>query len=90
MKIYIRFSIKKWFKVNKISLRLTINEPSSNQKSNPRELQYMNILEALAYHDRAMFETFRQLELLQHQPLSSFIRLIWLVFPLRFVFCLNH
>ena len=62
MKIYLRFSIKKWFRVNKISLRLTISEPSSNQKSNLRELQYMNILLALAYHDRATFETFRQLE----------------------------
>ena len=32
----------------------------------------MNILLALAYHDRATFETFRQLELLHHQPLNSF------------------
>ena len=32
----------------------------------------MSILLALAYHDRAMFETFRQLELLHHQPLNSF------------------
>ena len=35
----------------------------------------MNILLALAYHDRATFETFRQLELLHHQPLNS---LFWL------------
>ena len=32
----------------------------------------MSILLALAYHDRATFETFRQLELLHHQPLNSF------------------
>ena len=32
----------------------------------------MSILLALAYHDRASFETFRQLELLHHQPLNSF------------------
>ena len=32
----------------------------------------MNILLALAYHDRATTETFRQLELLHHQPLNSF------------------
>ena len=64
--------LSKFWKVNKISERLTICEASSNQKSNPREPQHMNILLALAYHDRATFETFRQLELLQHQPLNSF------------------
>ena len=32
----------------------------------------MSILLALAYHDRASFEPFRQLELLHHQPLNSF------------------
>ena len=32
----------------------------------------MNIQLALAYHDRATFETFRQLELLHHQPLNPF------------------
>ena len=32
----------------------------------------MNILLALAYHDRATTETFRQLKLLQHQPLNFF------------------
>ena len=31
----------------------------------------MSILLALAYHDRATFETFRKLELLHHQPLNS-------------------
>ena len=31
----------------------------------------MSILSALAYHDRVTFETFRQLELLHHQPLNS-------------------
>ena len=32
----------------------------------------MSILLALAYHDRATFEIFGQLELLCHQPLNSF------------------
>ena len=32
----------------------------------------MSILLALAYHDRATYETFRSLELLRHQPLNSF------------------
>ena len=54
--------LSKFWKVNKISVRLTICEASSNQKSNPRERQYVNILLALAYHDKATFETFRQLE----------------------------
>ena len=31
----------------------------------------MSIPLALAYHDRATFETFRQLELLHYQPLNS-------------------
>ena len=30
----------------------------TNQKSNPREFQYMSILLALAYHGRATYETF--------------------------------
>ena len=44
------------------------------QSKVPRELQYMSILLALAYHDKAMFETFRQVEQLHHQPLNSFFR----------------
>ena len=32
----------------------------------------MSILLVLAHHDRATFVTFRQLELLHHQPLNSF------------------
>ena len=32
----------------------------------------MNILLALAHHDRATFETFRQVELLHYQSLNSF------------------
>ena len=32
----------------------------------------MNILLSPAYHERAVFETFRQLGLLHHQPLNSF------------------
>ena len=32
----------------------------------------MSTLLALAYHDRATYETFRKLELLHHQPLNSF------------------
>ena len=51
---------------------LISGESSSNQKSNSRELQYMSILLALAYHDRATFETFRKLELLHQKPLNSF------------------
>ena len=52
---------------------------TTNQRLNPRELQYMNILLALAYHDRATFETFRQLELLHDPTLNSFFRLnmVW-------------
>ena len=55
----------------------------------------MNILLALAYHDRATFEIFGQLELLHHQPLNSFFWLnmvggsIRLEVPLRFVFSLK-
>ena len=32
----------------------------------------MSMLSALAYHDKATSVTFRQLELLHHQPLNSF------------------
>ena len=45
--------------MKKISLRLTISEPSSKPKSNPRQLQYMNILLAKTYHDKATFETLK-------------------------------
>ena len=31
----------------------------------------MSILSALTYHDRVTFVTFRQVELLHHQPLNS-------------------
>ena len=48
---------------------------TTNQRLNPRELQYMNILLALAYRDRATFETFGQLELLHDPTLRSFFRL---------------
>ena len=49
----------------------------------------MSILLALAYHDRAKFETFRQLGVHYLQPLNSFSGQTWLVIPLRFVFCLK-
>ena len=66
--------LSKFWKVNQISLEVNNLWAiiQSKSKSNPRELQFMIFLLALAYHDRATFETFRQLELLHHQPLNSF------------------
>ena len=49
---------------------LTLSLPFSNQYTNPRQIQYMSILLGLAYHDLAMYETFRQVKLLRCQSLQ--------------------
>ena len=51
-------TLEGYLDVKKLVTWPAIIEPSSNQKSNAREFQYMSILLALAYHDRATYETF--------------------------------
>ena len=79
--------LSKFWKSNQISVRLTICEPWSNQTSNPRELQYTSFLLALAYHDRATFETVWTAS----PSTTEFFLLVkyGLEVPLRFVFCLK-
>ena len=72
-------TLEGYLDVKKLVTWPAIIEPSSNQKSNHRELQYMSILLALAYHGRATYETFT----INRWILSS--GEIWLELTLRFL-----
>ena len=76
-------TLEGYLNVKKLVAWPAIIDPPSNQKSNPREFQYMSILLALAYHDRATYETFT----INRWILSS--GEIWLELTLRFLFRLE-
>ena len=76
-------TLEGYLDIKKLVTWPAIIESSSNQKSNPREFQYMSILLALAYHDRATYETFT----INRWILSS--GEIWLELTLRFLFRLE-